>query len=58
VVEECVFDRHEATHALNLFDMDQKYADVISLADALAYLEGYQANRAAARGAPQPALAR
>jgi hypothetical protein len=35
VVEECVFDRHEATHALNLFDMHQKYADVISLDETL-----------------------
>ena len=32
VVEECVFDRHEAMAAMNLFDMDQKYADVIALA--------------------------
>jgi hypothetical protein len=38
VVEECVFDRHEATHAINLFDMDQKYADVLSLADVLEWL--------------------
>jgi maleamate amidohydrolase len=38
VVEECVFDRHEAPHALNLFDMHSKYADVISLDDALSYL--------------------
>jgi nicotinamidase-related amidase len=34
VAEECVFDRHEASHAIALFDMDQKYADVLSL-DAL-----------------------
>ena len=27
VVEEGVFDRHEAAHAINLFDMNQKYAD-------------------------------
>jgi nicotinamidase-related amidase len=39
VVEECVFDRHEAPHAINLFDLHQKYADVILLADALAYIE-------------------
>lgn len=32
VVEECVYDRHEATRAINLFDMNQKYADVVSLA--------------------------
>lgn len=38
VVEECVFDRHEAPHAINLFDMHQKYADVISLDSALAYI--------------------
>jgi len=31
VVEECVFDRHQAAHAINLFDMHQKYADVLSL---------------------------
>ena len=39
VVEECVFDRHEATHALNLFDMHQKYADVIELEEALGALK-------------------
>ena len=39
IAEECVFDRHEACHAINLFDMDQKYADVVSLGDALAYLD-------------------
>jgi nicotinamidase-related amidase len=39
VVEECVFDRHEAPHAINLFDMHQKYADVIPLEDALEYIE-------------------
>ena len=26
-------------HEANLFDMDSKYGDVVSLADALAYLE-------------------
>jgi hypothetical protein len=31
VAEECVFDRHEACHAINLFDMNQKYADVLPL---------------------------
>jgi nicotinamidase-related amidase len=33
VVEECCFDRSEASHAVNLFDMDQKYADVLGLAE-------------------------
>ena len=39
VVEECVFDRHEATHAMNLFDMNQKYADVLALQEVLDYLD-------------------
>lgn len=38
VVEECVYDRHEATHAMNLFDMDRKFADVISLDTALDWI--------------------
>ena len=46
VVEECVFDRHEATHALNLFDMHQKYADVISLDEALRHLPARSPSRA------------
>ncbi|MFQ5913669.1 MAG: isochorismatase family protein [Nitrospinota bacterium] len=39
VVEECVFDRGEVSHAINLFDMNAKYADVILLKEAKAYLE-------------------
>jgi maleamate amidohydrolase len=38
VVEECVFDRHQAAHAMNLFDMHQKYADVLSLDEVEAHL--------------------
>ena len=49
VVEECVFDRHEATHAINLFDMNQKYADVVSLADVLEYLAAWRAERHSAQ---------
>ena len=44
VVEECVFDRHETTHALNLFDMHQKYADVISIDMALSHLSRFNPN--------------
>ncbi len=40
VVEECTFDRTEASHYINLFDMNQKYADVVSLADTVTYLDG------------------
>jgi maleamate amidohydrolase len=35
VVEDCVFDRIEASHALSLFDIDQKYGDVVSLTQTL-----------------------
>ena len=38
VVEECVFDRGQASHKINLFDMAMKYADVISLQETLEYV--------------------
>lgn len=40
VVEDATFDRIEASHIMNCFDMNSKYADVISTGDALAYLDG------------------
>ena len=43
VAEECVFDRHEAAHAINLFDMHQKYADVLPLAQVVQYLHSWRA---------------
>jgi maleamate amidohydrolase len=39
VVEECTFDRGQASHAINLFDMQQKYADVVPLAETLEFLD-------------------
>lgn len=45
VAEECVFDRHEACHAVNLFDMDRKYADVLPLMEVLAYLDAWSAEK-------------
>lgn len=39
VVEEATFDRFESSHALSLFDMNAKYADVLPLAAALDYLD-------------------
>jgi maleamate amidohydrolase len=39
VVEECVFDRGQASHKINLFDMNAKYADVISLMEAMEYIK-------------------
>jgi maleamate amidohydrolase len=38
VIEECVFDRGEVSHNVNLFDMDSKYANVITLSEAKSYL--------------------
>jgi nicotinamidase-related amidase len=51
VVEECVFDRHQATHAMNLFDMHQKYADVLPLAEVEAHLRGASVPNGRAVGA-------
>lgn len=39
VVEEGCFDRAEASHAINLCDMDAKYADVVTSAEALTFLK-------------------
>jgi maleamate amidohydrolase len=39
VPRECVGDRAQAPHEANLFDIQAKYADVVSLEDALCYLE-------------------
>src|SRR5690606_30903109 len=36
VVEECTFDRGEISHQISLFDMNEKYADVVTLQDTLA----------------------
>jgi maleamate amidohydrolase len=41
VVRECVADRTRAVLDANLFDMDQKYADVVTLKDALDYLHAF-----------------
>jgi maleamate amidohydrolase len=38
VVAECVGDRHPGPHEANLFDINAKYGDVISKADAVGYL--------------------
>ena len=39
VPRDCVADRAQAPHEANLFDIQQKYGDVIGLDDALAYLQ-------------------
>ena len=35
VPHDCVYDRSEVSHAVNLFDMSEKYADVMSSAEAI-----------------------
>lgn len=52
LVREGVADRTPAVLEANLFDLDQKYADVISLAEALAYLERFSVAARAAAPAP------
>jgi len=37
--EEDRFDRSEASHAISLCDMHAKYADVMNVADGLAYFD-------------------
>lgn len=37
VVSDCVYDRTEASHFMNLYDMHQKYADVVDAEAAKAY---------------------
>ena len=40
IAEEGCFDRSQASHAINLCDMNAKYADVVPTADVLAFLDG------------------
>lgn len=40
VVAEACGDRHAAPHEANLFDMNAKYADVVSEAEVVAFLQG------------------
>jgi maleamate amidohydrolase len=48
-VEEGCFDRSAVSHAVNLFEIHAKYADVAPLADVVAYLQGAASPQAAAR---------
>jgi maleamate amidohydrolase len=48
VIEECVFDRIEMSHAASLFDMQFKYADVVNLPAVYQYLSAIGSRRLAA----------
>ena len=51
VVAEACGDRHEGPHEANLFDMNAKYADVVSEAEITDYLQGLQEPGEHGRGA-------
>jgi nicotinamidase-related amidase len=42
IPEQAVWDRGELSHKVNLFDLNQKYCDVVELDDLLAYLGGLE----------------
>ena len=42
IPQECVYDRGQVSHAVNLFDMSQKYADVMETAELLSGLGSLQ----------------
>lgn len=44
VVEEGCFDRSQASHAINLFDMNAKYADVVKAAEVLGFFDSLPAD--------------
>lgn len=44
VPEECVADLHESPHFANLYDMHKKYADVLPVAEVLAYYGSWRPN--------------
>ena len=42
LAEEGCFDRSQASHAVNLCDMNAKYADVISTDNVIEYIDGLE----------------
>jgi maleamate amidohydrolase len=39
MVEEGCFDRGQASHALSLWDLSAKYADIVSLQETIQYVQ-------------------
>jgi len=55
VVEECCFDRSQASHAMSLCDLHAKYADVVGLDDAVRFMRSLDAGMfALPAGSPRP----
>ena len=52
IAEEACFDRSQASHAINLCDMNAKYADVVSTEDALVYIDSIDAEYNLPSGKP------
>ena len=46
VVKDCVGDRAQIVHDANLFDIDAKFADVVSAEDVLSYFRKFEAKSA------------
>jgi isochorismate hydrolase len=49
VVEEACFDRARLSHGVNLFEMNAKYADVVSVGTVVSWLNQATLVEAAAR---------
>jgi nicotinamidase-related amidase len=45
IIREAVQDRSEIAHEFTLFDIQARFADVVSLAETMAYLQGLPENR-------------
>ena len=45
VAEDACFDRFQSSHAMSLFDMNAKYADVVGSDDVMAFLGRYPADQ-------------
>jgi nicotinamidase-related amidase len=57
LAEEGCFDRSQASHAINLCDMNAKYADVVKTSDVLAFMDTLDASLYnAPKGVGVPAL--
>lgn len=48
IAEECTYDRHQACRAINLFDMHQKYSDVLPVDEVVEWVDAYSARTVAA----------
>ena len=62
LAEEGCFDRSQASHAINLRDMNAKYSDVVKTSEVLAFFDSlpsgmFELPKGSAAPAPKPKLA-